>query len=200
MIFFVNGKIGLDSPPKGKMYWMPKRLHKEDFIQGAYDFCKDDKPWFLPVDFFFWSGSKARLNAGYKWSLKNLKAVPDNSQTLHFIAHSMGCAFAEGATKGFYEAGFKIGKVIHINCFQAADLEITTMDRDFTVDYQMTDDPLINNIFLKSFFIARPGYITGVDYAIYEPSGIKQFVKKHRGPMGLWGQAFWDHLKSHISR
>lgn len=199
MVFFFNGKIGFGSPCAGRTYWMPLRLHDEQFISGAKTFCLDSQALFPEIDFTRLSRTPDRISRGYQWSQDQLNQDTFEAP-LHFIGHSMGCAFAEGAIQGFKEAGFSIGKVIHINCFQASTLSILTEERSFTIDYQMTDDPLINNPLLRLLGIAKPGTIGGADYVIKENSGIRNPFYRHRAPMGLWGQYFWEHLAATINK
>lgn len=199
MIFFFNGKIGFGSPCAGKTYWMPKKLHDEQFISGAKAFCQATEARYPEKDFSRLSRTPERISRGYQWSQDQLNQ-DTFIEPLHFIGHSMGCAFAEGAIHGFKEAGFSIGKVIHINCFQANTLRILTEQRSFAIDYQVTDDPLINNPLLRLLRIAKPGTIGGADYVIKENSGIQNPFYRHRAPMGLWGQYFWEHLAATVNK
>ncbi len=198
MLLFSNGKIGMGSPCSGKAFWMPRWSKNEDFINGAKNFFTDFKPWYVEADYRFLSSVNERQEKGRYWAFQQIEKRNLPNETIHFIGHSMGCAFTEGVIAALDEAGFTIGKVVHINCFQAANLQITTFNRSFTVDYQMVDDPLINNPLLTFLGIAKPGAITGTDYSIRIKSGIKNIFYRHRGPIGVMGKAFWEDLSTKL--
>lgn len=85
-----------------------------------------------------------------------------------------------------------------INTFQAADVT-DNQDAakgagvtDFSIDYQNTDDPVINNPIRSS-----PGYIKGVSMTIGQPSGVKDISEKHASP--IWrGAQFWEDLTTAV--
>lgn len=198
MILFCNGKIGMGSPCSGKAFWMPRWSNNEAFIDGAKYFCNHFNPRYAEIDHRFFSTVIERREKGWHWARQRLEKQFFPDETIHFVNHSMGCAFSEGVIDLLDEAGFTIGKVIHINCFQAANLHVSTFNRLLTVDYQMVDDPLINNPFLTFLGIAKPGSISDADYSLRVRSGIKNVLYRHRGPIGVMGQAFWDYLSTQI--
>lgn len=107
-----------------------------------------------------------------------------------------GAAYAEGIAKYMIEMGWKIGKAVHINAFQGADIisqkNYSFKDRTKTIDYQNTDDPIINNSMRSS-----PGDIQGADKRIRVNSGVKAWDFIHASPIG-YGANFWQKLNSYM--
>lgn len=198
MLIFVHGKIGLSSPPPGRPYWLTLKGDREGFIKGAKSYFHDSQTWFTHHDFHFLSTIADRKSAGQRYArhhLQQWEAILKPGEPVHFIAHSMGCAFAEGIAQFLFQKGFQIGGVLHINCFQAALLPLSSDNRQWTVDYQFTDDPLINNPVLKWLKVASPGSISEVT-AIHEQSGIRNPLYRHRGPIGIYGEGFWEKMSN----
>ena len=182
----------MGSPPGGPPFWKPKFGKDKHFITGAKAFFNDQQVLLPATDYPFFCNNRYRINVGKIFATALLDQL-NISDTLHFVTHSMGCAFAEGIMKTLAENSYSIGKVVHINCYQAGELSVQT-SRIWTVDYQMIDDPLINNRFLKLAGFARPGRIAGADYTVHEKSGIQNPLFRHRGPMGFQGDHFWKNL------
>jgi hypothetical protein len=191
-IVFINGKIGGGSPPAGRPFWETFDAEDPGFVQGAIDFFKTNDCHFPLLDFSPLSTVRDRFQQGYEfWDLADFNP----HALIHIVAHSMGCAFAEGFLKAATKAGYKVGLVLHLNPYQAQALAISTK-RWFTIDYQLEDDPLINNPFLKVLGHAQTGAITGADYQLRVRSGIPNPLKKHRAPIARWGYQFWPHLSN----
>lgn len=165
-------------------------LNIPSFTEGARNFFQPANSHLPAIDFKPLSQNAKRFKYGYQF-WQSLKA--DIHPTIHLVAHSMGCAFAEGLASAAEEDDYIIGKVVYINCYQARKLAVSTK-RQFTVDYQFLDDPLINSPFLSHAGHAIPGDIQGADYKLRIYSGIKNPLKRHRAPMGQWGYHFWPHL------
>ncbi len=191
-IIFINGKIGGGSPPAGPPFW--KCFDAEDwgFVKGAIEFFNTNDCHFPILDFQPLSSVRDRFHQGWHfWRLANFKP----HSLIHIVAHSMGCAFAEGFLSAATFFGYKTGCVLHLNAYQAQALSIST-ERWFTIDYQLKDDPLINNSFLRVLGHAQPGAIAGASYKLRVSSGIHNPLKKHRAPIARWGYQFWPHVNS----
>lgn len=194
MIIFINGKIGGGSPCAGSPFWKPAQAGEPGFIEGAAQFLQDATYYTPPVDFPRLSTASGRFEQGYRfWSAFRAYNSISAADPVHLVAHSMGCAFAEGLANGAVNDGYTIGKVGYINCYQASDLMIST-NRQYTIDYQLWDDPLINSRLLSLVGHARPGAIHGANYQLRQYSGISNPLKRHRAPIALWGRTFWTHL------
>ncbi|MEX0966733.1 MAG: hypothetical protein WD077_05810 [Bacteroidia bacterium] len=188
MIWFINGKIGFGSPPAGRIFWG----RDDEFVQGAAKFFDDPQMKFPPLDFKFLSTCRARYALGYEFGREKLLEISTTEGPHHLVGFSMGCAFAEGMAEAFGEEGV-LGKTVHINAFQAAHLEVKDRTR-FVVEYQLEDDPVINNKLLSLLGIARPGKIQGTTMSFTEKSGFLVTLIVHRSP--IWHQKgrFWENL------
>ena len=108
-------------------------------------------------------------------------------------------SFAEGMSLFFINNVVEVAEIVHINPYQAND--ITTFDykdnetRILTVDYQNTDDKVINNIPLFS----SPVDIKNVDYKVRELSNDNNILTRHRSPIDRQGKYFWELLNSKTS-
>lgn len=197
MIVFVNGKIGFGSPPAGRVFWNAKDGTDNGFVLGACHFLKDQKTFFTKLDFPWYSRVNQRYQQGFYYAKQNLpewqKQASEN-EYYHLVSHSMGTAFGEGILKHLHGQGYRVGHVIHINAFQASKIKVPTDPRTTTIDYQLVDDPLINNFFLRILGIAAPGSIHDADHQIYEHSGIGNIFKIHRSPIWKQGKGFWKNL------
>lgn len=119
----------------------------------------------------------------------------------NIVDHSMGVAFGEGVSKYLQERGWEINKVIHINGFQASDIEVNksskpfviSLDKPQIIDYQNTDDPVINNPIRSS-----PGDIKNSSYKIRENSGKKRDYI-HASPISR-GKEFWRSLSETLNK
>lgn len=199
MIVFINGKIGGGSPCAGPPFWKPAKAGQPGFIEGATQFLQDATYYTPAVDFPRLSTVASRFEQGYRfWPAFQAYHSVSTADLLHLVAHSMGCAFAEGLACSAVKDGYTIGKVGYINCYQAQDLVIST-ERQYTIDYQLCDDPLINNRMLSLVGHARPGAVQGATYQLRQYSGITNPLKRHRAPIALWGRAFWTHLAGLLS-
>lgn len=106
----------------------------------------------------------------------------------------MGTAFAEGMIDKLFEEGYTIGTVVHINAFQAASCDIDPNTREKTIDYQLVDDPVINNPVLALFGWADPGPLPSADVRIHESSDLDNIFFVHRSPIWEKGHEFWGAL------
>ena len=104
----------------------------------------------------------------------------------------MGAAFAEGIALYLDMKGFDVEQIVHINAFQADDIVTLTPNskKTITIDYQNTDDWVINKI----PFFSSPGNVHGAKYTIREFSN-ESFKYIHTFPIGLGGN-FWNKISS----
>lgn len=102
----------------------------------------------------------------------------------------MGAAFAEGIASYLIGHGYSVEEIVHINPFQAADITTNASPNVKTVDYQNSDDWVIN----KTPFVSSPGDIQNADYHIREKSNDSDFATRHRSPIDLQGKSFWNNL------
>ena len=189
-IVFVNGKIGFGSPPAGEQYWNGR---KSPFIQGAIKYWNDKEIFFTDKDYKPLSSAKSRISAGYRYAEDNIKKIVSGlkqGETFKFVTHSMGAAFAEGIASYLIGHGYSVEEIIHINPFQAADITTNASPNVKTVDYQNSDDWVIN----KTPFVSSPGDIQNADYHIREKSNDSDFATRHRSPIDLQGKSFWNNL------
>ena len=189
-IVFVNGKIGFGSPPAGEQYWNGR---KSPFIQGAIKYWNDKEIFFTDKDYKPLSSAKSRISAGYRYAEDNIKKIVSGlkqGETFKFVTHSMGAAFAEGIASYLIGHGYSVEEIVHINPFQAADITTNASPNVKTVDYQNSDDWVIN----KTPFVSSPGDIQNADYHIREKSNDSDFATRHRSPIDSQGKSFWNNL------
>jgi hypothetical protein len=189
LIIFVNGKIGGGSPPAGEPYWGGKQ---SSFVKGAINYYHDSKTFFTSEDYGYLSSAVGRIAAGYEYAKNNIDAFAGlikDGETIKFVTHSMGSAFAEGMAKYLIESGYTVEELVHLNAYQAADITTNQTSYVKTVDYQNVDDWVINDI----PFFSSPGQIQGADYVIRELSQDPDLYTRHRTPMNVGGE-FWKGL------
>jgi hypothetical protein len=200
-IIFINGKIGGGSPPPGEPYWGGRN---GSFVKGAQQYFGDyTNPQFIPYQPTYLSSAKDRTEEGREYAkehLAELTAGLQDGEQFRIVSHSMGGAFAEGVIEVLKENGYIVAQSVFINTFQAADIADNqdaakgTGVTDFSIDYQNTDDPVINNPIRSS-----PGYMKGVSMTIGQPSGVKDIREKHASP--IWrGAQFWKDLTTAVQK
>ena len=193
-IVFVNGKIGGGSPSVGEQYWNGR---KSSFVQGAIKYWNDKNIFFTEKDYSNFSSSHSRISAGYKYAEDNFKSLVSGLQegeTFKFVTHSMGAAFAEGIVSYLIGHGYQVDEIVHIYPFQVADITTNAAPQVKTVDYQNTDDWVINEI----PFVSSPGDIQNADYHIRELSNDSNFTTRHRSPIDSQRKSFWNKLQKRI--
>lgn len=193
LILFINGKIGFGSPQEGEPYWNGRF---SSFVLGATRYFSDTNINFIHQDYELTSSARKRFTDGYNYAKTNLKllvASLNENEKINMVTHSMGAAFAEGMASYLYKKGYTIGELVHINAFQAADIQTIDPNSNevITTDYQNTNDWVINDI----PFFAKPGQIKGADYRIREKSEDNNFMTRHRSPIDSQGSKFWDELE-----
>ena len=187
-VIFVNGKIGFGSPAAGASYWNGAN---SNFVKGAKDYWKDYSVSFTNQDYDWLSSAEKRFNDGFDYAkIFQRDEYFDKKEPIRFVTHSMGAAFAEGMIKYFIDNGYNIEEVVHINAFQAADIEISNNYNIIVTDYQNSDDPVINKIPI----ISSPGNIEGATFTIREKSQDSTLLTIHRSPIDR-GSMFWKELE-----
>jgi RHS repeat-associated protein len=206
-IIFVNGYLGFGSPVGGATYWGGQ---KSAFVTGAANFFRDHTdPYFTDVSFSLTSSVADREDAGRRYAEEHYdeltKGLNMEAEQFEFVTHSMGSAFAEGMIAYLKERGWKVAATVHINAFQSADIAANKAQRNmfgtneadaddpgtYVVDYQNTNDPVINNSLRSS-----PGDIKNADLKarIISNKGISYI---HRDPID-GGRRFWMTLRNLI--
>jgi hypothetical protein len=84
---------------------------------------------------------------------------------------------------------------VHINPFQAADITTNADPNVKTLDYQNTDDIVINQIPL----VSSPGDIRNADHRIREKSNDSNIFTRHRSSIDSQGGNFWKRIRKKIS-
>lgn len=117
-------------------------------------------------------------------------------EQFRIVSHSMGTAYSEGIIDVLKKNGYIVGQAVHINAFQAADIEdnqdnaVGTGIGTYSIDYQFTDDPVINNWFRSS-----PGDIKNATLKLREQSNETDITERHAGP--IWqGERVWDDIRN----
>lgn len=187
-IVFVNGLIGLGSPPAGEPYFT---LPSTPFVSQAVEFFGGtDSVYFPYVDFRICTSAQVRMMAGFAYaesSFAELTSGVAPGGEFRFVAHSMGCAFAEGMALFLLERGYRVSHMIHINGFQTGQMRANPRI-PATVDFQYVDDLVIRVPFLSD---TRP--IRGA-IVVREKSNL-WIRRRHRGPVYPRSTEFWNTMK-----
>lgn len=188
-ILFINGYIGFGSPPAGKQYW------SSSFVNGAKSYFRDRSVSFTDYKPSMFSTVAGRKKAGIDYAKNNAEALTKGMKkgkdVFRLVTHSMGGAFGEGIAEYLQNEGWDVETIVHINAYQAADIETNNpnSNKTETIDYQNPDDWVINDTPL-----AEPGDIQGADYKIREKSGDKNWKTRHMSPIWKKGKGFWKNL------
>ncbi len=209
LIVFVNGKIGMGSPPAGFPYWNNGTAGEfSSFVLAAQAFFGITNCFFVQHDYSWFSGPEGRKKAGKQYAIDWLASTEeirnchsDNyNYTIDFVCHSMGTAFAVGMIDFLLEKSFCVRTLIGINTFQAAKTKLSwlyknelNIKKPIVIDYQNNDDPVIHNPFRSA-----PGQIPGAFIHISEPSGLSDIYTIHRSPIWFQGGAFWDKISRQL--
>lgn len=180
-IIFVNGHLFPFTYPGGAGYWLGAN---SPFIKGAHTLLNSQlPPHFTDIKHRALSSVTDRVLAGWKYAKENEHLLAGDlspvSDRFNFVTHSMGAAFAEGMILFLQEEAYTVGNVIHFNAFQAAAITANRRSNlpGCVIDYQSTNDPLINNP-----VYAKPGEISNADLKIRHKSKT-YFFKRHRDPI-----------------
>lgn len=177
-IIFVNGYLFPGTYPGGEGYWLGA---DSPFVTGAHTFLQSQlPPHFTDIQHHPLSGVPAREEAGWQYAEQYYPSLTagilQEQDHFNFVTHSMGAAFAEGMIAFLQQQGYHVRTVIHFNAFQAADINVNK-GKYYVIDYQSTNDPLINNP-----VYAKPGDIKNADLKIRQKSN-KHYFKRHRDPI-----------------
>lgn len=119
LVIFVNGYTRGCRPLKP--YWMEKGTQ---FLDGAvayfgnspgFYFVNGRGPWY--------STAKMRFRAGSSYAASRLEEFRSYDR-ICFVAHSMGCAFAEGMVSVLHEKGFSVAEIVHLSVADARSIKI----------------------------------------------------------------------------
>jgi RHS repeat-associated protein len=204
-IIFVNGYLGFGSSTGGSTYWNGAN---GSFVSGAKNYFGDNSTYFTDVKYNMLSSANERRDAGWEYAKEHydeLTAGMDkNKDQFEFVTHSMGAAYGEGMIRYMKLMGWTVGQTLHLNAFQAADIEASKNARDkpgtfkeepggvgtYVIDYQNTNDPVINNWIRSSI-----GDIKNADTKVREKSD-KGISYRHRDPLDSGN--FWERLNGLI--
>ena len=202
---FINGYLMMGSLKGGRKYW------NDSFVNGAIGFgSKTYKDAFnMQTTYVNYnpaglSSANRRSDEGYAYAQANYtsltKGMNIKEDYFNIVDHSMGVAFGEGVSKYMQERGWEINKIVHINAFQAADIEVNkqghhvmSADKPQVIDYQNIDDPVISNPIRSS-----PGDIKNSTYKVREESGMSRDFK-HASPISK-GKNFWIELTNKLKK
>ncbi|MBK8563183.1 MAG: RHS repeat-associated core domain-containing protein [Saprospiraceae bacterium] len=189
-IIFVNGYLGFGSPTGGSSYWGGTN---SGFVKEAKNYFGDNDAFFTDVEHGTFSTVAQRIQAGETWAKDNykdiVKGLNKSSDVFRFVTHSMGAAFAEGISRYLKSEGWYVSEVYNFEPFQAADIE-TSKGHDetgrkelsgvetFVVDYQIPNDPVINNPIRSS-----PGKMPNADANVTADFSNKGTTYIHRAPI-----------------
>ncbi|WP_307777221.1 RHS repeat-associated core domain-containing protein [Hydrobacter penzbergensis] len=209
-IIFVNGYLGFGSPNGGAAYWNGAN---GVFVTGAQKYFNDyGTPYFTNVEYSALSSAADRRKDGYAYARDHYYELTDGmnvyggDNTFEVVSHSMGAAFGEGIIDYLKMMGWRAKETVHLNAFQAADIKANkdvnnkpgtdNPDPDgqgtYVIDYQNTNDPVINNWFRSS-----PGDIKNADKKIRKKSN-NSFSTIHRTPID--NDNFWNELNGLINQ
>lgn len=198
MIIFVNGKSGFGSPPPGKKFWTSRNEGNSTFVKGAIHYFDDEITFFTDKDYSIFSNVQSRIRAGHLFAQENFEKITSHEmgKGINFVTFSMGAAFGEGMISYLSGRDLRIKNVIHINAYQASKISFDKETRNFTLDYQLKFDPVVNNWFLTLIQLAKPGPIIHADQSIKEFPSIPPFklLFVHRSPITIQGEKFWKNL------
>lgn len=190
IVIFVNGLDKFGAGKAGPMYWGGCN---SSFVTGAKIYFNDNNILFVPIKHNPFSSASDRFILGYNSAIRNVNVLTSKlkeGETIKFVTHSMGAAFAEGMAKYLVEQGYDIGQIVHINAYQAHDFtSLGFYENTQTTDYQNTNDPVINNI----PFFCSPGYVLGSQFVIREKAD-DSFLQIHSSPIFSQGINFWKTL------
>lgn len=168
--------IGTES---GRGYW------SESFIERSHEYLKDDIAQFVDGAGAWNSSGVERYDAGYEYAKNNFgdltKNILDENgvqvETLKFVTHSMGAAYAEGMIKYMEENNINVEKVIHFSAADPSDFKASSNPKTIQINWK--DDPVLG---YKNF--GEKPMIAGVDiYAEVDGPGAHYAGKQ-------WGSSF----------
>lgn len=112
-VIFVHGYLGFGSPAGGQPYWQTSI--NTGFVAGANNFLGDYNNYYVSTDHGLLSTAAGRQENGYDWAKQHFEELTKDvgeDEAFHFVSHSMGAAFAEGASEYLKSRGYS-----WIKCF-----------------------------------------------------------------------------------
>ena len=189
IILFINGYIGFGSPEAGAPYWNGE---KSGFVKGAEHYFHDKNIYFVAVEHSALSTAGQRIDAGREYGAKHLSEISGNlsaGETCKIITHSMGAAYGEGVAQILIENGIEVEQMIHLNPFQAGDIESVSAEYNTTtIDYQNPNDLVVSML-----PEAKPGNIGGASAYVREFAKSWNPATWHKYPISQ-GSNFWTNL------
>ncbi len=192
----MNGLDKFGAKPAGEEYWTFGKTTYE-FVKGAKVYFNDQRTKFLPVKHNMSSCAYDRWKNGFDYAKEFFSDgfKLNKHETIKFVTHSMGAAYAEGMAAYLLEAGYPVSDLIHLNSFQTGGFmsvgaKYPTVN---IIDYQNTDDKLINPII--GLFSQKA--INGASHIIRESTKYSfkdSFKYSHTYPIDI-GFKFWSELK-----
>ena len=200
VIIFVNGLDKFGAKPAGEEYWT-QSYKRYNFVNGAKKFFNDNNVLFIPVKHSMSSSAHERWQKGYDYAKHNIIWLGDlkKDETIKFVTHSMGAAYAEGMATFLIKNDYPVTSIVHTNAFQAADIESIGLNNKNVniIDYQNIEDWIINKIPYSS----SPGFIKGANFIFRESNGyhgVDRILHSHTYPIDF-GKTFWKNLKNLIN-
>ena len=199
VIIFVNGLDKFGAKPAGEEYWT-QSFKRYSFVDGAKEFFNDNNVLFIPVKHSLSSTAYERWKNGFDYArdsfINNFKL--NKFETIKFVTHSMGAAYAEGMAAYLLEKGYPVSDIVHLNAFQTGGFMSVGAKYQFVnvIDYQNSDDRLINPMI--GLFGQKA--INGASYIFRESTGYNfqdSFKYSHTYPIDH-GLSFWSELKKKI--
>ncbi len=130
-IIFVNGYLGFGSPTGGSTYWNGTN---GAFVNGAKNYFGDNSAYFTDIKYDMLSSAHERGDAGWEYAKEHydelVAGINKEKDQFEFVTHSMGAAFGEGMIRYMKLMGWTVEQTVHLNAFQAADIEASKDARD----------------------------------------------------------------------
>ena len=190
IIVFVNGftQRWTGAPGKGgEAYWHPGG----SFVRTAQSIFNDSKTFFPDIRYSFTSSANQRRKDGYEYAKQNVSRLVGDlkkGESIRFVSHSMGAAFAEGMADYLIENGFPVDALIHFEPYQAAQIKSNGgRDDILSIDFQDIEDWVIQYI--------SPGEMPDADHSIRVNYGAT-WDRIHT--ISIAGKMSWDEIQSLI--
>jgi RHS repeat-associated protein len=125
----------------GKDYWHPTTVDK------AKETLNDQNVVFEAIEHIITSSANQRRNRGYRYARRHFSRLAEGlkeGESIKFVTHSMGAAFAEGMADYLREQGLTVDYMLHFSPYQAADIEAKNSSDVLTIDIQTKEDFVLN--------------------------------------------------------
>ena len=146
-ILFVNGLDKFGAKKAGPDYWGGSSSR---FVKKAMSSLKDNSIGFIPVKHKILSSAKGRKRLGYEYAKQNYFALISDlkeGESIKFISHSMGSAFAEGMAEFLISQNTDVSTLIHFEPYQAAEIKSVGENTNvLVIDVQTEGDWVIDMV------------------------------------------------------